>query len=180
MAPKYTARAIATAWRSPPDSVPTIWSGSRTSMPILAISSRMTVLACLMSIRRSGPAPFVGSEPRKKLRQIAISGTVARSWKTVAMPASLASRGEPKRVGSPSSSSSPSLCSCTPERILMNVDLPAPLSPSTHVTWPALTTVETSFSAMTLPKYLPMLAHLEQRGAVRRAHDRAPSARRRT
>ena len=38
----------------------------------------------------------------------------------------------------------------------MNVDLPAPLSPSTHVTWPALTTVETSFSAMTLPKYLPM------------------------
>ena len=38
----------------------------------------------------------------------------------------------------------------------MNVDLPAPLSPSTHVTWPAFTTVETSLSAMTLPKYLPM------------------------
>ena len=38
----------------------------------------------------------------------------------------------------------------------MNVDLPAPLSPSTQVTWPALTTVETSFSAMTLPKYRPM------------------------
>ena len=31
-------------------------------------------------MRRSGPAPFVGSEPRKKLRQIDISGTVARSW----------------------------------------------------------------------------------------------------
>ena len=36
----------------------------------------------------------------------------------------------------------------------MNVDLPAPLSPSTQVTWPELTTVETSFSAITLPKYL--------------------------
>jgi hypothetical protein len=34
-----TARAIATAWRSPPDSVPTGWSGSRTSMPILRSSS---------------------------------------------------------------------------------------------------------------------------------------------
>ena len=47
-------------------------------------------------MRRSGPAPFVGSEPRKKLRQIDISGTVARSWKTVAMPRSRASRGEVK------------------------------------------------------------------------------------
>ena len=109
-----------------------------------------------MSIRRSGPAPFSGSEPRKKLRQIAISGTVARSWNTVAMPASLASRGEQKRVGSPSTSSSPSSCWCTPERILISVDLPAPLSPSTQVTSPALTTVETSLSAMTFPKYLPM------------------------
>ena len=60
----------------------------------------MTDLACLMSIRRSGPAPFSGSEPRKKLRQIAISGTVARSWKTVAMPRGLgvARRGEARRL----------------------------------------------------------------------------------
>ena len=36
----------------------------------------------------------------------------------------------------------------------MNVDFPAPLSPRTHVTWPAFTTVETSFNAITLPKYL--------------------------
>ena len=46
---------------------------------------------------------------------------------------------------------------------MISVDLPAPLSPRTHVTWPALTTVETSFSAITLPKYFEMLAHLEQR-----------------
>ena len=36
----------------------------------------------------------------------------------------------------------------------MNVDLPAPLSPSTQVTWPARTAVEMSQSEMTLPKVL--------------------------
>ena len=45
----------------------------------------------------------------------------------------------------------------------MNVDLPAPLSPSTHVTSPALTTVETSLSAMTFPKYFDDVLDLEQR-----------------
>src|SRR3954464_11451062 len=33
-APRCTARAIATDWRSPPDSVPTGWSGLRMSMPM--------------------------------------------------------------------------------------------------------------------------------------------------
>ena len=60
-------------------------------------------------------------------------------------------RGEENVVGSPSSSSSPSLCSCTPERILMSVDLPAPLSPSTQVTSPARTVVVIPSSAMTVP-----------------------------
>ena len=122
-------------------------------MPILAISSRMTDFACLTSIRRSRPKRFVGSEPRKKLRQIAISGTVARSWKTVAMPASLASRGELKRR-LPLQQQLALAVLVHAREILMNVDLPAPLSPSTQVTWPELTTVETSFSAITLPKYL--------------------------
>jgi hypothetical protein len=33
----------------------------------------------------------------------------------------------------------------------MNVDFPAPLSPSTHVTSPARTVAETSLSAITRP-----------------------------
>ena len=33
-APRYSARAMASVWRSPPESVPTIWSVERTSMPI--------------------------------------------------------------------------------------------------------------------------------------------------
>jgi hypothetical protein len=144
---------MATAWRSPPDSVPTGWSGSRTSIPILRSSSLMVSWANLTSSRFSGPKPFEGSEPRKKLRQIDISGTVARSWNTVAMPRSLASRGELKCVSSPSTSICPSSWRCTPDRILMNVDLPAPLSPSTQVTSWAFTPTLMSFSATTLPKY---------------------------
>src|SRR2546422_14521 len=153
-APKYTARAIATAWRSPPESVPTGWFGSRTSMPILPISSRITFFANPMSSLRAGPMPRVGSEPRKKLRQMDIRGTVARSWNTTEMPAARASRGPPKCTLCPSTRSSPSSCGCTPERILISVDLPAPLSPSTQVSSPPLTCIEMSRSAITLPKYL--------------------------
>ena len=40
----------------------------------------------------------------------------------------------------------------------MKVDLPAPLSPSTQVTSPALTVVVTSWSASTDPKVLPISA----------------------
>src|SRR2546421_8255580 len=70
------------------------------------------------------------------------------------MPAARASRGPPKCTSLPSMRNSPSSCGWTPERILMRVDLPAPLSPSTHVTSPARTSIEMSLSAMTLPKYL--------------------------
>ncbi len=53
-----------------------------------------------MSIR----GPLRTSLPRKKLRQTGISGTTARSWYTVAMPSSSASRGELKATGVPSTS----------------------------------------------------------------------------
>ena len=54
----------------------------------------------------------------------------------------------------------------------MNVDLPAPLSPSTHVTSPAPTPTLMSFSATTLPKYLET-----SRTSSSGGHRRAPSAR---
>ena len=85
------------------------------------------------------------------MRHTDISGTIARSWYTVAMPLASASRGESNETSSPFMRIVPSVCWCTPERILMNVDLPAPLSPSTHVTSPALTYVLTSRRAMMLP-----------------------------
>jgi hypothetical protein len=122
-------------------------------MPIFFSSERMVFFASPMSIRRIGPTPIVGSDPRKKFRQIDISGTVARSWNTVAIPRSFAARGEPNETFSPSMRISPSSWWWTPERILMNVDFPAPLSPRTQVTSPSFTTAETSFRAITFPKY---------------------------
>ena len=47
--------------------------------------------------------------------------------------------------------SRPSLCLWAPARILMKVDLPAPLSPRTQVTSPARTEVVMSRKAMMLP-----------------------------
>ena len=76
LAPKWTAREIATHWRSPPDSVPMGWSTSRRSMPIASSSSLQVFFMNGMSIRR----PLRTSLPRKKFRQTGISGTTARSW----------------------------------------------------------------------------------------------------
>ena len=72
------------------------------SMPIFAISSRAVRLANGTSNHRMGQMPLVGSEPRKKFRQMDISGASARSWYTVAMPRSSASRVELNFTTSPS------------------------------------------------------------------------------
>ena len=59
----------------------------------------------------------------------------------------------------------------------MNVDLPAPLSPSTHVTWPALDQAGDVLERDHVAEVLGDVADLEQRRlAVGLAHRRAPSA----
>src|SRR5919201_6664815 len=72
------------------------------------------------------------------------------------MPWSSASRGEPKLASLPSIFMVPEVCGCSPEMILMRVDLPAPLSPSTQVTSPACTVRLMSSSATIGPNDLPM------------------------
>ena len=74
--------------------------------------------------------------------------------------------GELKCVSSPSTSSSPSSWRCTPERILMNVDLPAPLSPRTHVTSPASDADADVLQRDDVAEVLRDVADLEQRRAV--------------
>ncbi|KQR97098.1 hypothetical protein ASG00_12500 [Microbacterium sp. Leaf351] len=155
LAPKCTARAIATAWRSPPESVPIGWSVSRRSIPICLRADFVTSLAFFTERSPRAFGPLTGSLPRKKLRQIDIRGTVARSWNTVAIPRPSASRGDENSTGSPSSVTEPELGLWTPDRILISVDLPAPLSPRTHVTVPGSTRRLMSRSAITLPKVLP-------------------------
>lgn len=62
-----------------------------------------------MSSRFVRPHPFVGSRPMKKLRVTLMSGIIARSWNTVAIPASMASRGLSNDSGLPSKKICPSL-----------------------------------------------------------------------
>src|SRR3990170_2603480 len=127
------------------------------SMPIRCISSFERAAAVTASNCLNGPQPVVGSLPRKKCRLTLMSGITARSWYTVATPASSASRGEPKRTVLPSTARVPPSGSNTPDRILIRVDLPAPLSPSRQTTSPALTASETSSRATTAPKYFETL-----------------------
>src|SRR4051794_31300801 len=79
-APKYTARAIATHWRWPPESVPIGWLMSLTKMPIFCSSWSAISRMALMSSGAIGYLPLRISEPRKKLRQTSIRPTTARSW----------------------------------------------------------------------------------------------------
>src|SRR3954453_4950524 len=74
------------------------------------------------------------------------------------MPWSRESRGLEKGTGFPSTFTVPSVCGCNPEMILIRVDLPAPLSPSTQVTSPALTRRLMPCKAMMGPKDLPTLS----------------------
>src|SRR6218665_1081836 len=151
LAPKKPARAMATPWRSPPDKVPTACSGSRSRMPIRCISAIVTWFACRMSKRLNGPQPLVGSRPMKKLRVTDISGIIARSWNTVAMPAFMAWRGLSSTTSAPLTSMVPPEGLCTPDMVLMKVDLPAPLSPSRQWHSPAWMANETPDRAMMLP-----------------------------
>ena len=121
------ALAISTSCCSPMRRPPTRASGSR-SMP-----SR-----CEERPRRAGHGArgrgrgrrASGSRPRKMLAATESSGTRFSSWWMMAMPARSASRtrGE-ARPASPSIRISPSSAGCTPERIFISVDLPAPFSP---------------------------------------------------
>ena len=74
----------------------------------------------------------------------------------VSIPAASASMGDPIRAGFPSMRISPPSGGYTPEMILMRVDFPAPLSPSSASTSPGRTPTETRSTAVRPPKRLVM------------------------
>src|SRR5690606_36114987 len=121
-------------------------------MPIFAISSRVTAFALSKSNSLSGPNLRTGSRPIQKFRVTDMRGIIARSWYTVATPASIASRGLEKVTSSPSIRILPLVGLWTPDIVLMKVDLPAPLSPGRQWHSPGRTETETPARAMTGPK----------------------------
>ena len=82
------------------------------------------------------------------------SGTRFNSWKIMAMPRSLACRGLVKRTGSPATSDSPASGGNTPARMFINVDFPAPFSPSRAVSRPRRSVRPTPSNAFTPGKDL--------------------------
>src|SRR5919197_1379147 len=68
------------------------------------------------------------------------------------MPRFMAWRGVAMSTLTPSTRISPSLARCTPDRMLISVDLPAPLSPTRPSASPRLKSSVTPFSACT-PEY---------------------------
>ena len=147
-APKWTARAMETTWRWPPESWPTSTSTLGRSMPM---SCSWLLVMVFISSSRSRPRLVVSSLPRKKLRHTDIWSTTARVWYTVAMPALRASRGLPNTVGLLSTKILPEVGGWSPARVLMRVDLPAPLSPRTQVTVPSSTVRLTPLRAVKAP-----------------------------
>src|SRR3954449_8964374 len=93
------------------------------------------------------------------------------------MPAFRASRGDEKTTGSPSAASVPSSGGWTPERVLIKVDLPAPLSPRRQLISPARTVNDTPSRATTAPKYFE-ISRASRRGlrAARSAGVRGAAA----
>ncbi len=101
--PKAAARATATPWRWPPESVSTAWlmfwivirpssdSLSRANFSIAVRSSLRNTLPMTPGLRNS--------RPRNMLSAIERAGDRARFWYTVSMPAFWASIGERKLIG---------------------------------------------------------------------------------
>ena len=102
----------------------------------------------------SQPAvPF--SWPRKRLATTSRLSHRARSWNTVEMPSACASLGPPTCTTRPANVIVP-VGLVDPEMILISVDLPAPLSPTSATTSPGATSRLTSVSACTAPNLLLM------------------------
>ena len=78
-------------------------------------------------------------------------GARQSSWWMMEMPRSRASVEEEKATGSPSRMISPEVGRMTPERTFISVDLPAPFSPKSVVTWPRWMSKFTPLSAWMAP-----------------------------
>ena len=84
------------------------------------------------------------------------SGMISGSWWTMRMPASCASRAEANATGRPSTAMLPWSGACSPSRMRISVDLPAPFSPTSAVTVAAGRSRLTPLSAWTTPNRLAM------------------------
>src|SRR3954466_1975806 len=152
-ASELTVRATAIAWRWPPDSFATGTSRRGTFTPIW--SSAVRASCFIARFARNGVGPMRSSRLRNMLWKTESSLTSARSWYTQSMPSERAWSTERSSTSSPLTTIRPSSGFWKPEMVLISVDLPAPLSPSSPRTSPLRRCRLMSRSAVTGPKRLP-------------------------
>src|SRR5215472_4183565 len=152
---RRSALAIATSWRSakPREATLARGSGSKSSC---ASKSRASSRMRARSTMASGPKRRTGRSPSAMFSAIDNAGTRRTSCGMVTMPAAIASRGLAKWHSSPSRRTTPRSGRCTPPRMRINVDLPAPFSPTTAWISPNATSKSTRSSATVAPNRLPM------------------------
>ena len=100
--------------------------------------------------RRSMSPNLIGGLLMAMLSATDKSGTSDSSWKMQTMPARFAAAGESKATSAPSSMTRPASGRTTPDRTLINVDLPAPFSPKMAWMRP-VTTDRLAFSSARTP-----------------------------
>src|SRR3954451_5114442 len=153
-ASECTVRAMAIAWRWPPDSRATGTFSRGTLTPISSSASRVSLR--ILRRARNGNGLWTCSRCRNMFCCTSSWLTSARSWYTQSIPSERAWSTDLSSTSSPLTISRPSSGFWKPEMILISVDLPAPLSPSSPSTSPLRRCTLMSRSAVTGPKRLEM------------------------
>src|SRR5712691_11443050 len=152
---RRSALAMATSCRSAKlsDATGRSGSGSKSSCASTArASSRMRRRSTIAS----GPRRRTGRSPSAMFSATESAGTRRSSCGMVTIPAAMASCGLAKWQSLPSTKIWPRSGRCTPPRIRISVDLPAPFSPTMAWISPKATSKSTPSSATVAPNCLPM------------------------
>src|SRR5262245_61060039 len=99
------------------------------------------------------------------------AGTKRSSCGIVTTPAAIASWGLEKCRSRPSTRATPRSGRCTPPRMRISVDLPAPFSPTMAWSWPNATSKSTPSSASVAPNRLPTPSTLAARWLIASARN---------
>ncbi len=108
------------------------------------------------SARASSPMPCSFSAPSTTFSRTVRLSASMKCWNTMPTPAAIASAGDESATCWPLTSIVPESGFCTPYRIFISVDLPAPFSPTIAWTVPRSTSMLTSWLATTPGNVLPM------------------------
>src|SRR3954468_13675019 len=106
------------------------------------------------AVARSSRPPLVGSLPRTMFSRTVKLSASMKCWCTMPMPAAIASLGLRRCTSRPSTRIWPSSGRCMPYSVFINVDLPAPFSPTMACTSPRATRSSMSLLATTPGKRL--------------------------